>query len=704
MPLGERAVGMSKPKANSVHERQLTERRLAYIARLAEQGENYVAVCRDMGIPVSTAWEWMRKAVQSGQLTPEQGARSGLGASRRKNRIDQAAARELVLELLIQGKSVRHAAEIAGVPYGTASDWKRRDKRTIEDRRKKEVPPDPIRYEDLADEPRSWLDDFSLFRLHILGRTWNPPWAVMTVNTLLELYFTPDDEFAVVNLAPGIGKSTLITHDFIVWATTLMRAKGLEPTILLGHRNWQKSTWYVKRCRQTFTHNRKLIWTYGRFQPTSKMAPWSTTELLVEPLNYADLGEKEPTISAGSYDASLLSGRFKLVIWDDLIDKANASSNDQREALVVWWQQEAETRLEPGGLLVLSNARYGPEDLSWFVCTQTDPDEVNEAGEEKPLYTRIRYPVHFDELCNGTDHTGPWPDGCLLDPVRASYKRIRRFMVQSAGRFRLVWQQEDTDPAGNLAQKAWFTGGTDSYDAEAPGCFRPDLMFGQRPNNDAPLLSAVSVDPSGVKRWAAAHYLSYPDGIDHVLRAVNRPMQAPDLLYRQQDGQFTGLLEDWWIASSEQSVPFTYLIVEQNAAQRYLMQYEFFRTWCSTRGVALIPHSTNRSNKPDPDRGLEMLGPVYRFGRLQIPYMGYHEKLLGDAWMREACAWPEGSSDDLLLQHWFFRFRREQLVVTELSDNDRDEFDESLPRVVRERMGTPRWARRHLDGRDRVGA
>lgn len=653
------------------------------VSRINNDGSNYLEACKDLGVPASTAWSWWQRAVKLGVVDED-----GPGApTRRLTREEKERQTELLIRLVtLQGIEVEAAAR--RLHMGVTTAFRRLEEAGLSQGKLKELMPgDPIAWDDLTEEARSYLENPGLFREFVLGRDHNPPWAQIVMRQLLEDYFSPDEEYDVLNEAPGIGKSTLVTHDFVVWWAAYVRAKGGEPTALLGHRNWQKATWYVKRIRTTWNDNARLAQLYGRFRPAdTKFYEWSSEELRIPLLHGIVRMEKEPTITAGSYDASLLSGRYGLVVWDDLIDKTNSATADQREKLAEWNDNEAESRLEPAGLYIISNARFGPEDLSFTVTQQVDTEDIDEeTGRARPLYKRIRHRAHDDTKCNGVEHTGPWPDGCLLDPVRVSWKRLRRQMAKNEGRYLLVWQQEDTDPAGNLAQREWFEGGKDRRGAIAPGCFDQDRTFGQlryRLDVKAPLVSAVTIDPSSSKFWAMAHYLGYDDREHVVHRALRRPLKAPDILYIDDDnpGGFTGILEEWWQASMSEGVPFHYLIPEINAAQKWLMQYPFFTRWAASREVAIIPHTTT-INKTDTERGVEMCGPIYQFGRVKIPYGGYEEKLIADQWRREACAWPEGQTSDLVMQHWFYVHRMDLLGATETFENAEPDLS-----------GIPEWA------------
>jgi hypothetical protein len=95
------------------------------------------------------------------------------------------------------------------------------------------------------------------------------------------------------------------------------------------------------------------------------------------------------------------------------------------------------------------------------------------------------------------------------------------------------------------------------------------------------------------------------------------------------------------------------LIVEANAAQRFMLQYDHFKRWAAIRNVQLVPHQTNR-NKSDEDYGVQTLAPHYKAGRVRLP----GSALLGSKatvkpMVKELIQWPEGSTDDTVMAHWF---------------------------------------------------
>jgi hypothetical protein len=568
--------------------------------------------------------------------------------------------------VLRDGITQADAARQLGINPTTAWRWIKELNENEPDtvaRLRNEMPRDPVPWDQLGENARRACDDFWFYRTHYKDRR-TPPWAVESAGQILALYESDREEYVAFNAPPGAGKTTLL-DDILEWIIVRQRARAAEPTVLLGHRAHDKAKLYVDRMRSTFTYNRGLISDFGRFQPSSPMHPWSRSELVVEPLEWADRKEKEPTVSAASYEGATIAGRYKVIKWDDLVDQANSLSAEQRQKLVDWWETIAETRLEPAGLLILAGSRFGPEDLFHHVVTLRDWDEEDDT--ERLLYTHIRFPAHFDNLCRGvhapSEHPRPYPEGCILDPERVSWRKIRGAQVRSEGRYRLVWQQEDSDPSGSLAEPEWFKGGIDSRGRDHNGCFNYDRSFGQRPREDSPVLSAITVDPGASKFWGIEHWLVYTDGLQALFQGDRRPMGAHELLYRENDGTFTGVLEDMWQRAATAGVPPSHVVFEDRSMQKHFIHYPFVFEWCRARGVVVVPHDTNRINKADKETGPEMLNPLYRDGKVDLPYAGYEERMFSDVFMREAVNWPEGSSTDLVMAHWFLAYRLPTLII-----------------------------------------
>jgi hypothetical protein len=523
------------------------------------------------------------------------------------------------------------------------------------------------------------LGDFEFFRLRYFGHV-STPWQVDAANKMVELLESPNKEHVVVNVPPGAGKSTTFTHDIVAWM--IVRERGVR--VLIGSRTERQARQYVGRLKTTLertqppTANEELkrkglavdavatlTGDFGRFKPTNPDV-WRMEEFTVAQVNDIAGSDKERTVSAFGMDGGFLGGRYDVVVWDDLVDKRSLRTAEARETLINMWETEAETRLEPGGLLILQGQRMRQDDLYRYALDLKagDPDDF-ETDEQRPnKYHHIIYRAHFEDQCSGDPKmhlktAPPWkPDGtggCLLDPVRLDWRTLKTIQSNRAERYLVMYQQEDVDPANALVNLLWISGGRDDR-GEYPGCWDRDRGACELPKGlTGQLVSVATADPSPTKFWAVAWWVVHPDTQQRFLMDLHRQaMDAPDFLdYDFNAGVFTGIMEEWQRRSVDLHLPITHWVVEANAAQRFILQYDHARRWNAKNSVQVIPHQTHR-NKTDEQFGVQTLAPHYQFGRVRLPGKQNNPgRIAAMKLVDEVTKWPEGTTDDCVMAQWF---------------------------------------------------
>ena len=116
--------------------------------------------------------------------------------------------------------------------------------------------------------------------------------------------------------------------------------------------------------------------------------------------------------------------------------------------------------------------------------------------------------------------------------------------------------------------------------------------------------------------------------------------------------EFSGLMVDMRVRSMEAEAPISHVIVEVNAAQRWLLQQPHIQRWMQTTGVIFVPHTTS-VNKADPKFGVESVGDFFRQGKIRIPSKGPASKRRAEPLVTELLAYPDGDTDDLVMSTWF---------------------------------------------------
>jgi hypothetical protein len=606
------------------------------------------------------------------------------------------------VKALREGYNIKDASQEAEFSYVTGRRLAALLKLTPHELRSRPTPaPEtgPKHPHELSQPAERALSDFGYFRARYFGRI-SSPWQEDAAERVVKLLNTPFKEYVVINCPPGSGKSTLFTHDIPAWLTVRSRThRGL-----IGSSTQTLANLYTGRLRNTLERripmvakpeelahgfardaDATLVGDYGIFKPTTN-APWTKSQFTVEQFYETSVDEKESTWTAFGADTKFLGWRGPFIVWDDLVTKDSVRTLEAIEAQRMWWLDEAQTRIEPGGLLVLQGQRLHAEDLYRFCLNmEVSFDELDEhlidLGEQptetRKKYTHVVYKAHDDVNCQAAldpsvhKRTAPayGAGGCLLDPVRLPWYELKTIMDQPLTNYRVVYQQEDVDPDEVLVQKVWIDGGQDHKGNYHPGCYDKDRAIAQIPQGlVGTKLSIISVDPSPTKFWSIQWWLYVqPPEVDHLmgtrylLDMYRAPMDAPDLLdWSTSLGTWTGLLVDWQERAKILHQPIQFLIVEKNAAQRFLLQYEWFRRWVGMHNITVRPHST-QTNKSDQEFGVKTIKNHYRYGRVRFP--GTHEgRQMVKPLVTELTRYPDSTTDDCVMANWFMEFQLQFLV------------------------------------------
>ena len=518
--------------------------------------------------------------------------------------------------------------------------------------------------EPLSDEALRGLSDFAYFRLRYFGRK-STPWQIEAATRIEQLLHTPDREYVVMNEPPGSGKSTLFTHDIPCW----LIARDRTIRIMIGSRTERQARMYVGRIKRSLERDvplradadslaqgisadalATLQDDYGIFKPEGRSDKWRAEELSVRQLDGTAVDDKEATVSAWGQDSGFLGGRFDFVIWDDLVDRKNVKTEDSRESIRDWWDSEAESRIEPGGLLMLQGQRIAVNDLyRWCLDKKT--------LEEQPKYQHVLFKAHDEDICTG-DHSNvkPWPEGCLLDPHRIPWKMLETIQHTSPRTYAVMYQQEDGDTVGGLVDPAWIMGGMDAEGYPAPGCLDKDRAIGEIPAHltDGRGWSFVTVDPSPTEFWGIIWWLYDPDsGTRYAIDIIKKRMNPEDFLSLDLTTfDWSGLIVDLSEYAANEGAPITHVVFEVNAAQRWFLSQRHVQKWMEMTGQVFVPHTTS-INKADPKFGLESIGDLFRQGFIRLPWSNPTSRLKVNGLIEEATRYPDHDTTDLIMSTWF---------------------------------------------------
>jgi hypothetical protein len=229
-----------------------------------------------------------------------------------------------------------------------------------------------------------------------------------------------------------------------------------------------------------------------------------------------------------------------------------------------------------------------------------------------------------------------------------------------------MYQQEDGADINGLVDPAWIEGGIDTEGYPAPGC-----LDRQRGVLDPPVhlssqnhYSFITVDPSPTEWWGIIWWLYDPETDNRYIIDLHRKRLNPEqFLSMDLDSyEFSGLIPELFAQSVALGIPITHIIVEVNAAQRWLLQQPHVQRWMEATGVRFLPHTTT-INKQDPKYGLESIGDYFRQGKIRIPWRDIAARNRCQILIDEAVLYPDGDTTDVIMSTWFARLAIENHYV-----------------------------------------
>lgn len=587
------------------------------------------------------------------------------------------------------GMSQERAAGMVGLSAAWGYLLERKDRDAVKKREATEGGM-PKNWLELDGGVKDCLKDFNLFAETFLARR-PVPWRLDAANRVVEwLTDKSEDTYAVLNMPPRAGKTTLFTLDIPLWLIcgggVCDPEVGRAIRILLGHRIEKESKKYVTLIRNILEFTRPfycaeqkreaelvLAQAFGRFRPQKTLGEfdlWRDNEFVVAQIGSRSIYQKDRTVCAASREGGFLGTRVDLSVWDDLVTTDTCRNVESAEAINEWWENEAEERIEPGGANLLVGQRLSSLDLYRF---RLDKSLQDDRGEESKLYHHIIYPAHNEATCPNGDITlecAQWDgheEGCLLDAKRLPPKKL--WQARTKEKFRTVFQQEDANPEDSLVQDAWIYGGTDQDGYPSEGCLDNHRAFYEWPENKM-LIDYVCVDPSAANYWAFEWWAVDPEPPypSYLIWGQRKRMLAGTdsgfLDYNPKTQQHVGAMEDIQQLSGDLGHPIRVWIVEANAAHRYLFGTHAYRTWRRRWPLVEVLQQQTQSNKSHKELGIQALLPYrYKVGLKRLPYKRGTDQLnYVRTKIAELTKYPHYQTDDTVMADWFGEYKREDIL------------------------------------------
>jgi hypothetical protein len=279
-------------------------------------------------------------------------------------------------------------------------------------------------------------------------------------------------------------------HDY--WYDLLQDKKNRK-SVILAPRNHAKSTcfsivypaWYIgnnpnariiivsstSSQSEAFLRSIKAILNDSRYQDVfGKLKPtyperWSSREIIIN----RDTREKDPTISTVGAGGAILSKRADIIICDDILNKDNTRTPDQRQKVEEWFQDVLMPVLEPAiGRVFWISTAFNTEDLSHQLLQDPTYDvkiktqAILQEADRQDLWGRYRdlmfsrgkgeaeklYKQHEEEMNKGAE---------VLWSERWSYKNLFDERLSLGTRsFNLMYQNDAVSDETAVIKEAWI--------------------------------------------------------------------------------------------------------------------------------------------------------------------------------------------------------------------------------------------------------
>lgn len=477
-----------------------------------------------------------------------------------------------------------------------------------------------------------------------------------------QTYIQGDPDTIIINTPPGHAKSTTITMDYVTYK--IVTNPEFRVVVISKTEAMAKKFLHGIKRRLTNTAFSKLQIDFAPpegFERSSEV--WSSKMIY---FGHNDSDQKDPTVEVLGIGNQIYGARADLIILDDVADTHNAH---QYEAHLDYIMQDVMTRDAP--LLVVGTRvapvdiyselmnpeHYDGEESDWTYLSQ--PAILEQADDPKDWVTLWPYSDRPHPVHPGVQNAeGLWPkwDGPRLAKLR---KKIKPSTWQ------LVYMQQP------VAEDMTFT-------TEAINGCQSKRARGELPNVSN-LYYIAGLDPATSAGFTAAVLIAVDcrTGKRYLIDVFNRQVRAAGL--RQ-------FIEDW-----TERYPINEWRVEKNAFQSFLTQDKEVNQFLAARGVRLKEHSTQGSNKHDPEWGVASMDALFRGWQdkaalIDLPGLSPNEayRQLKDQLITWYPDHPKTQKIDLVMALWFAETSaREQvkdmglkqqhhLDNPYLSENDRD--------------------------------
>lgn len=204
---------------------------------------------------------------------------------------------------------------------------------------------------------------------------------IKIIRILEDFWMNPNQRDLLLLSPRGSRKTSLATIGF----TILRIINDPDIRINIANEKQDNAMKFLKEIRDHFSSNQKFIDVYGDW--TSKKHKWTEEQLTVAQRTKV---LKEPTVSISSPETSIVSQHVDLIIFDDVVSRANTQNGDQINKVIQFYK-DMRSILDPKGKRIIIGTRWASNDLYAHLIKQMDSDSDSINGESATDSVKEQY-------------------------------------------------------------------------------------------------------------------------------------------------------------------------------------------------------------------------------------------------------------------------------------------------------------------------
>ena len=449
------------------------------------------------------------------------------------------------------------------------------------------------------------------------------------------------------------GKTTLVSTLLPIWAV----CKNPEIRVALILKNDADANGVMRAIQFELLGNDQLVKDFGPFRSDDERKSWSLSRIDVAKRTRMD---KSASIAAfGSGARTAIGYGTDWTICDDIITDVNSSTPDQRQKVREWFNLGPET-MSPHGQLTVIGTLFHPEDLYNDLIElripsgESEGENIYQVQREDAIVAicdcghREREHAHKGEghcqrcsckcqLFIEKEQQALWPE------ERPMLWLMTKKETMGTLDFNKRYRNIAVDPSRMVFREEFIKGGYIGK-TKFPGVLDNNFRIGEYEDNwrrVAGFDPAVGITRS--RKFCAHLTLAEGSCAEH-----EKCYWVVDL----HRDQMTLPQQVKFIIERHQEYDLFKTVVEANSAFAGVQQA--IEEEMSEHGLALNiqPHYTTRTNKPDPETGVERMAPWFENGTFHIPWGNQASRGRMKQLVDELIMYP-GRFTDTVMALWF---------------------------------------------------